>query len=214
MVLRVRSGSLPLLPFLLVACAHAPPAQQADPVEQARMLLSELVAADGTSLCAARMVDGQRLERVLAANPNAITDRDRRYYGGRGDPSEGMNLSQASAQMSQAYESARQADAQVRAGVPGAFLRSEWARSDFDAHAAAASRSRGWKPATSDTDAWAALQMATVWTDYFGMEPGADRDELLDWLTSRSLQNPDVLEDYHADFRRAREGCGREGGTP
>ncbi len=117
-----------------------------------------------------------------------------------------MNLSQASTQLSQAYESGKAAAADQRAGMPGAQHAASLAAAQYDATLAAistssrATRGRG----HSAEEALARAQYATVWADFFETDPESEaRGQLLDWLTSRSVQNLEMLRGYHTDFRDA-----------
>jgi hypothetical protein len=100
-----------------------------------------------------------------------------------------------------------------RAGEPGARLRSYRAMQAFDAYADAAGstgvRSVPAGEASPADAAWAAARYASVWTEYFGTEDAEARDQLLDWLTTRSMDNGDVLRAYHDDFAATlRNACG------
>jgi hypothetical protein len=50
----------------------------------------------------------------------------------------------------------------------------------------------------------AAAQYARIWTEYLkAPEDAQERDALLDWLTTRSMDDLAMLRDYHRDFGRA-----------
>ncbi len=187
---------------LLGACAHVALQQPYDPVEEARVLLSYLTALEGApSQCAAEKVDQAwaltALRRSGAEEPARARGGNQAWRNLRAGQA---NLSQASAATSGAWENQQSAaQAQRRAsptrgfGATGPCARSTatWRRGEHGR----AQRARG-EGSPSD-DAWAAARYASVCTEYFDTDHVEARNQLLDWLTSRSMDNHDVLTDYH-----------------
>lgn len=188
------------------ACAHLEYEAADDPVEEARLRLSSITGAEGDVICAAQSVERETglqalrdngVVQPLSANPQA---RWREFQA------RGMNLSQASTQMSQAWENGKKAQTDQYNGVPNAYLMGNYAMSQFDAAFGAASNPRPPRrprPERSE-DSWARAQYATVWTEFFSAPAGSEeRDRMLDWLTSRSMANLAVLRTYHEEFSGA-----------
>ena len=200
---------------LLGACAHVALQQPDDPVEEARVLLSDLTGLEGApSQCAAEKVDQAwaltALRRSGAEEPARAGGGNQAWRNLRAGQA---NLSQASAATSGAWENQQSAAQAQRAGEPDARLRSYWAMRAFDSYVGAA-ESRGVRSVrrgegSPADDAWAAARYASVWTEYFDTDDLEARNQLLDWLTSRSMENHDVLTEYHGAFSAAlRNACG------
>jgi len=204
----------------LGACAHVGIKAPDDPVEEAHQRLVAVSGASGEVVCAAERVEADlflaalrhnKVGQPVAGNPNA-----RR----RASQARNMNLSQGSGQMSQALEAGKAAAASRRAGVPGAQLMGLRAMSEFDASYGAvtgrsvsalggrSARKIGPSGAEEAEQSWALSQYSTVWTGYF-LAGSDDRDQLLDWLTSRSMEHLGILRTYQERFGAALEdACG------
>ena len=189
-------------------CAHGGFKAPEDPVEEARLRLDEILSAQGDVVCAARVVEGDwglRALRGLGSNaPESWTPDTPAGLRWRSYQASQMNLSQASAHRSAALANAKTAETNAYYGVPGAHLMGQYAMYQFDAvHAAITSRPAARRKGSSSVTV-AAAQYATVWTEYLSAEDAAEgRDQVLDWLTTRSMANLHELRTYHKDFLRA-----------
>jgi len=190
-------------------CAHAP-VQTGDPVEDTRVLLSELAGADGT--CAA----GQVLRDPAFLDPSFWSGSNGPLLGAQSGPVDRslgrseLNLSQASAAMSQTWEFQRSVDANARAGLPtpgGALPGSGATGLAYPAPSAAGD---GKADEAAIYDRWSRSYFASGWAFYFDAQTSVDaRNDVLDALTSWSLNDPSLLRAYHARFLRAsRRDCG------
>lgn len=216
--MRQRSPFVRLAPLLAVllgsGCAHGGFERPDDPVEEARLRLSALGATPDGALCAAERVDrGWALDALRASGPEEASRMAYAREEWRRTRAREANLSQASAAAAAAWDAKKVADAAQRAGDPDARLRSYRAMRAFDAWAGAA-ESRGVlgvRPgaASPSDEAWAAAEYASVWTEYFDTGDVETRNRLLDWLTTRSMDNRDLLRAYHDAFAAARRNaCG------
>lgn len=193
----------------IVGCAHAP-VQTGDPVEDARALLSELAAADGTCAAGHVMRDLTFLDptsRSLSQGPH-LGAQTRPVDHGLGKSA--LNLSQASAAMSQTWEFQRSVDGNARAGLPVPGGARPGSGEVGLAQLPPSS------PGDEDADAagvyarWSRSYFASGWTIYFDAGTDEDtRNAVLDTLTSWSLNDPSLLRAYWARFNRAsRRDCG------
>jgi len=183
-------------------------------VEEARVRLTEVLDAEGDVVCAAEAVEGNwgmTALRSLGPQESRVPERWSPSLGSgwRSYQVQQMNLSQASAQMSQALANEQTARANAYLGQPGASAMAYYAMRSFDAaHAAATatlpqSRRRG-GGASGIRASISSAQYATVWTEYLKAPAEAEeRGALLDWLTTRSMTNLEVLRTYQKDFNRA-----------
>ena len=197
-------------------CAHVEFKAPDDPVEEARLRLADITGAEGNLVCAASEVEGDRgLEALQSLGPEYPLDGSRTTSGAynfRQYQYRQLNLSQASALLSQSLDNYNTAQTNIYNGVPNAHAMARGAMSAFDAaHSTIVNpnpqRRRG---PTRTERSMASAQYAMVWTEYFSMgdDPGF-QGQLLDWLTTRSMDNFQELRSYHRDFHRAlKRKCG------
>jgi hypothetical protein len=197
------------------ACAHGGFKAPDDPVEEARLRLNEVLGAPGDVVCAAQVVEGEWGLQALQglgspeAKPRftgvAASTRWRAYQASQ------MSLSQASQELSQSLADYKTAQANAYNGVSGARRMAHYAMAQFDAvHQAVTSRPAVKRQSRDAGASVANAQYATVWTEYLSAEEATEgRDQILDWLTTRSVANLPELRSYHQDFLRAlRKKCG------
>ena len=200
--------------WVVTGCAHVEFKAPDDPVEEARLRLADIVAAPGDVICAASEVEGDRgLSALQSLGPHypreAGVSGTRQF---RAYQSQQMNLSQASALLSQSQANYKSAQVNIYNGVPGAYDMARWAMYSFDAaHSAIVNPTPGRRTGPSKTEtSMASAQYAMVWTEYFTTSDDPEtRGHLLDWLTTRSMDDYGQLRAYHRDFRRAlKRKCG------
>lgn len=207
------------LVFLVAAagCAHGGFRAPEDPVEEARLRLGEILSAEGDVACAAERVEGDRGMAALlslgASGGDSWEPRTPSMHRWRSYQAQQMNLSQASAQLAQAEANYQTAQANAFNGVPNAQRLGEYAMWSFDALYAGITTTgpSGLRRKDGKTrgGSVSGAQYATVWTQYFSTDlEDTARDEVLDWLTTRSLANLDELRTYHEEFARALKRCG------
>lgn len=209
--------SLPAVPLVAIllsvaSCAHAEFAAP-DTATEASLRIDDLSSEEGDLLCAANRVELERGFQALKdarAEQLGVQRESRRWLQ---HEARAMNLSQASSGMSRALAEAATAAEADRQGDSDAKQRRRRALQEFDIYASAAVSS-GERPVNvgdaSKADlSWKAAQYAMVWTEFFGQPTDSeDRTLLLQWLTSRSADDIEVLRAYHEDFRAAlRHAC-------
>jgi len=188
--------------LVLGGCAHVAPGSPEDPVEAARARLETLVSSEGDVECAAQAVEGLSSRLVpqteVLKRPEFIDGR-RRYLAWKVGS---MDLSQSGAIQARLMEEVLQASEAVQKGTPGAAA---WVSSAMVRYTAFSDASlQAPSGASGEEEAMAAAQFASVWGAYFSApEKSEDRAAFLDWLTSRSLQDPSLLRAYQAEFDKA-----------
>jgi hypothetical protein len=185
--------------LVLGGCAHVAPGSPADPVEAARARLETLLSSEGDVQCAAQTVEG--LSRRLAPQTDVLnkpTDGARRYLAWKVGS---MDLSQAAAIQARLMGELLQASAALQNSTPGAEAWLSGAMWRYNAFSDALQAPGG---TNGGNERMAAVQFASVWREYFSApEESEDRGALLDWLTSRSLEDPGLLRAYQSEFDKA-----------
>jgi hypothetical protein len=203
-------GIRALLGLVLLGCAHGGLRTPDDPVEEARLRLGEILGAQGDVVCAAQSLEAARgmaaLRGLGSGDAQAWQPSVPSMSRWRSFQTTQMNLSQASVLLAQSVDNANTARTNARNGVPDAQRMTLYAMYEFDAIHSAITNPGVAGPRGSSSRSHHSLaeaQYATVWTQYFTAGEGADqRGEILDWLTTRSMDNLALLEAYHRDFFR------------
>lgn len=196
-----RLAPTPILAVLVTAaCAGSPEPGTVDPVVVTQARLEELAEAHPLDRCAARAV---LEERALAAE-RLGRDRDRP-----------RNLTRSSADATQSFQIYQEARSSGSLENRDRQLARRAMRS-FDAamDEAEAAAPRAGERRVGALDARMAAHYARAWQEYFellhqgGDRNDAARDQLLDWLTTRSMIRQDLLDAYYEDFLEVmEEGC-------
>ncbi|HSW30401.1 MAG TPA: hypothetical protein VLH75_13030 [Longimicrobiales bacterium] len=188
--------------LVLGGCAHVAPGSPADPVEAAQARLETLLSSEGDVQCAAQAVVGPSERLALRADVlqrHPFASRSRRY---RAWKVSSMDLSQAGAIQARLMGQIMQASDAVQNGTKEATAWVSAAMWQYDELSKALIRAPG--GANGGDGRISAVEFAAVWRDYFSAPEGSDdRAALLEWLTSRSLQDPSLLRAYQAEFDKA-----------
>lgn len=187
------------------ACAHAPAGTPEETADGVLGTLNALTSVDGATVCASERVQADRVFQALQSNEKPAIDRSDASGRDRTSQWETQNLSQLTAAMTQAFVDGSTAGNAGGAGVLSAASRARSAQESFDAlMTTAESRDmRAVGQGTSPTDL-ISVQYAAVWSEYFGtLTNTTHNNQLLDWLTTRSMTSPELLRLYHQDFTLA-----------